>query len=818
MEPQDPSSRSLAAPLSTILLLVVAAGSYVLLDQPLTSSRPESEPIPRPTAVSSEDVAARLWQDPFEPVLAHRRGLSDGKHLSVHRIDEIAWAVGRQVRKAGGRPSELLLLPVVVEGGGYAEEGETRIRTRQAVVSALATAGYAPQTESTIGFFEWPWPKPLREDGVPLHPGDAVPAPDGAAAAHHAEKLGPIRNEEDALVPFEWFDRLDPSSDPAAYPAEAVLVLWLDSNSLSMHPMKRIGCLLRRLLPPQPIDPSQPDVETAPSLFGPTLAAYRDGDPGLRPDPPRFPAVRLGMIGPPDSATLVGILKEDGSLDKEDGSLDALGLCAEEVGREGSGSEQGDDEGDDEGGEGGSAATANGRASAAASQGEIVDTAISSEILALALLDMVDWYLDEGLPSRDPSQEGTLRPPDAKAPPILSAEWERRIRAELASWILPALRNGGLHVDPSKLDATLASTLRRWMSAVQDSDPGWDVAAVHRWRVLLPSVGAPRSEAEVGEQAAVSASAARVDASRIPLSEVLASLEVYSPRATAEEALLAEAAGLPPEEGADVARRLKGSGWVGAYRSTILPDGALAKALLRELAWRGVDLADPSNRDYVVLISEWDTIYGRSLPRTFLEALEAEIPTRCEDSMRAGLESYRECAEQERKRLSEHVRRYSYLRGLDGIGVEEVDSADEPDVRRGESNAPSGAARSVRAVADPFRRFRGDEREFPAGRSQLDQVRRLADLLERAELDLHLAGNGEIRAIGVLGSDLYDKELLLQALRRRFPRALFFTTDLDARLVHPSGYLWSRNLLIASSFGFSLTPCLQGGIPPFRDG
>jgi hypothetical protein len=82
-----------------------------------------------------------------------------------------------------------------------------------------------------------------------------------------------------------------------------------------------------------------------------------------------------------------------------------------------------------------------------------------------------------------------------------------------------------------------------------------------------------------------------------------------------------------------------------------------------------------------------------------------------------------------------------------------------------------------------------------------------------------LGRKGRIKAIGVLGSDVYDKLLVLQALRDRFPGAVFFTTDLDASLLHPEEYKWAHNLVIASNFGLELHPELQRqkGIPPFRD-
>ena len=72
------------------------------------------------------------------------------------------------------------------------------------------------------------------------------------------------------------------------------------------------------------------------------------------------------------------------------------------------------------------------------------------------------------------------------------------------------------------------------------------------------------------------------------------------------------------------------------------------------------------------------------------------------------------------------------------------------------------------------------------------------------------------RAVGVLGSDRYDKLLILQALRSLLPNAVFFTTDLDALVLHPTARPYTRNLLVASSFGLHLDDDLQREIPPFR--
>ncbi len=100
----------------------------------------------------------------------------------------------------------------------------------------------------------------------------------------------------------------------------------------------------------------------------------------------------------------------------------------------------------------------------------------------------------------------------------------------------------------------------------------------------------------------------------------------------------------------------------------------------------------------------------------------------------------------------------------------------------------------------------------------MDYIPRLAGELKRWDQERYRIDGSKLKAIGILGSDVYDKLLLLQSLRSRFPNVQFFTTDLDARLLHPRELKWTRNLLVASSYGLQLHPDLQRGIPPFRDG
>jgi hypothetical protein len=73
------------------------------------------------------------------------------------------------------------------------------------------------------------------------------------------------------------------------------------------------------------------------------------------------------------------------------------------------------------------------------------------------------------------------------------------------------------------------------------------------------------------------------------------------------------------------------------------------------------------------------------------------------------------------------------------------------------------------------------ESDRPNGQGQFDYLRRLTAHLRKIDEELRQNGAGRIRAIGILGSDVFDKLLVLRAVRPEFPDALFFTTDFDVR-------------------------------------
>jgi hypothetical protein len=197
-------------------------------------------------------------------------------------------------------------------------------------------------------------------------------------------------------------------------------------------------------------------------------------------------------------------------------------------------------------------------------------------------------------------------------------------------------------------------------------------------------------------------------------------------------------------------------------------DQQLAAALKQELELRNVL---PGN---VVLVTEHDTRYGREIQKTFEKAfgLVPRGVTKESDS---------------------RLYTFKILRGIDGILPGDPKESSKSSSSKGNSTDPAVVV----------------ERQ-PEGRSQYDYLTRLSERI-RSELP------DKPVAIGVVGSDVYDKLLVLRALKPQFPDCVFFTTDLDAIYSHPDERQHTRNLIIASHFGLSLGSEMQQETAPFRD-
>ncbi len=335
----------------------------------------------------------------------------------------------------------------------------------------------------------------------------------------------------------------------------------------------------------------------------------------------------------------------------------------------------------------------------------------------------------------------------------------------------------------------------------------------------------------------------------------------YSPRATAPETFLSSLLHPHHDDAPPVPRRLReigigsdafldlstvrepndvtvhhggpgevgGAGWLCdpnadiTFERTIASDEDTCERLVKELELRGSDPSDPNN--HIILIMEWDTLYGRVLPRTFEAVVRRRLCARARGEPFA---DWPLCSFLRTMRVPEsvkdrhgrnwaeiwqlgHIHSYTYLRGIDGRlpGDESPERGAGSDTSNGK---PGGIPYQDVAPA------RDAAAEQPEGRAQLDYVRRMERWVKKLERECRAGGKRcRLKAIGVLGTDVYDKLLILRSLRPLFPRAIFFTVDLDANLLHPDEKEATRNLVIASPFGLQLDEGLQQSIPPFRD-
>lgn len=175
--------------------------------------------------------------------------------------------------------------------------------------------------------------------------------------------------------------------------------------------------------------------------------------------------------------------------------------------------------------------------------------------------------------------------------------------------------------------------------------------------------------------------------------------------------------------------------------------------LLDELKLRGVDSKDQSNH-LVAIFHEGDTLYGRACSQAF-------------------------CKMRPLTRI--------YLRGLDGLSARRIEEETKPKNR--ESNSESSQDEKPSSGA------KGVSVDHSEGDHQFDYARRMAEALGEE-------CNGKSpKAIGIFGSDVGDKLILLKAMRKQFSGDTnFFTTELDDRYLDPSVLPDTRNLIVASTY------------------
>lgn len=257
---------------------------------------------------------------------------------------------------------------------------------------------------------------------------------------------------------------------------------------------------------------------------------------------------------------------------------------------------------------------------------------------------------------------------------------------------------------------------------------------------------------------------------------LLAGAEFYNSSSTAPNRMLAELNRQDLDAFVtDQFSRITGDNRPVVLQRTVGNDGDLIRKLDAEIRLR---LPHDSKRR-VVVVAERDSLYAQSLVAELKHRLGGD----------------------EKGLLLEVV---YFFRGIDGVTSRE-------------SQLPPGATGKTAPTL-----------EWPESRDQLDYLRRLGADLKRSETNQQLPPIG---AIGIFANDVHDKLLVLQALHEDFSDRMFFTTDMDARYLHPRTQAFTRNLVVASSLPLAFYPPppssapekgdgpvnLQAGTPPLRD-
>ncbi len=295
----------------------------------------------------------------------------------------------------------------------------------------------------------------------------------------------------------------------------------------------------------------------------------------------------------------------------------------------------------------------------------------------------------------------------------------------------------------------------------------------------------------------------------------LSKLRVYSPAATVPARnLLQDAVG--DKEAASALEKKLSSGsaqslLVNAFKkrgiffvSTIGTDDLLTQLLVEEVTLRAFSArcffersdADPmlcGKPAEILVIGEGDTAYGRALTSSFI----------------ARLKDYQCAVKQKacRDRVDDQIFSLKYLRGLDGETSRLRKDQTEKETKPSDSKERSTESASGSPTT----------KELGAGNAQYDYLRRLSVAAKLVEKQSQTGGPAVFRAIGIFGSDPYDKLVIMQALRPQFPNAYFFTTDVDVRYLQKDQFPWARNLLIASHYGLELNWQVHKDFGPFRD-
>jgi hypothetical protein len=245
-EEKKGGSDNLSLP-TLLLALALAGGSLLWKSPPLFSPRPPGEASAVLGSERDQRIPARLWQDPLGALDRAKKSARPNETPntaggSANQVDEngaqqqfyiTVDEFGKFLKQrlegdtvgSPGSGAEVML--VMVPDSMYAEYIETRLRMREALMSAYSHAGYQTEDEEHIGAVQLKWDTSKLPQSYDNSQVSKVP------------ELG--KNE--TTLPFEWFERrnnnvLDPTMKRHA------LVIWLPVSLFENDPLFRLAQLV----------------------------------------------------------------------------------------------------------------------------------------------------------------------------------------------------------------------------------------------------------------------------------------------------------------------------------------------------------------------------------------------------------------------------------------------------------------------------------------------------------------------------------------------------------------------------------------------
>jgi len=130
-------------PWGTLLPLLAVLAGVIAQYKPLVSERPLVPSEKNAQVIAAQDVDARLWQDPIGVAQKQKSLLDEQIEKGVvkkgsaesHDICALTDLLSQRVSTFHGH---VLLLAVMLDAGPYSEQGESRLRARQAVLEGLS--------------------------------------------------------------------------------------------------------------------------------------------------------------------------------------------------------------------------------------------------------------------------------------------------------------------------------------------------------------------------------------------------------------------------------------------------------------------------------------------------------------------------------------------------------------------------------------------------------------------------------------------------------------------------------------------------------